>query len=56
MLGLVVGAVLCLSAGFGLGRVRNAGKLAAIKAEVVKVEASVVAEVQSLVAAIKSHL
>ena len=49
---VVVGLVV----GFGAGRVKNASKLAAVKAEVEKVEASVVAEVKSLVAAIKAKL
>lgn len=43
-------------AGFGVGRIKNASKLAAVKAEVVKVENSAVAEVKSLVDAIKAKL
>lgn len=42
--------------GFGVGRVRNASKLAAVKAELAKVEGSVSAEVKKLVADVKSHL
>jgi hypothetical protein len=42
--------------GFGLGRVKNAAKLAAVKAEVAKIEASASAEVAKLVAAIKAKL
>ncbi len=54
---LSVGLVVVgLVAGFGLGRVKNAAKLAAVKAEVEKVEASAVAEVKTLVAAIKAKL
>jgi hypothetical protein len=49
-------AVLSLAAGFGAGRVKNAGKLAAVKAELVKAETSVVAEVKKLVADIKAKL
>ena len=48
--------VVVAAAGFGLGRVKNAAKLAAVKAEVAKVEGSAVAEVKSLVAAIKAKL
>ena len=51
---VIIGAA--VAAGFGLGRVKNAAKLAAIKAELVKAESSVVAEVKSLVAAIKAKL
>jgi hypothetical protein len=42
--------------GFGAGRVKNAAKLAAVKAELQKVEGSVVAEVVALVAAVKAKL
>jgi hypothetical protein len=52
-IGLVVVGLLV---GFGVGRVKNAAKLAAVKAELAKVEASTVAEVKSLVAAIKAKL
>lgn len=45
-----------LAAGFGLGRIKNAGKLAAVKAELSKVETSTVAEVKKLAAAIKAKL
>lgn len=55
MLTLLVGAV-CLAAGFGLGRVKDAAKLAAVKAEVLKAESSAVAEVKALVAAVKAKL
>jgi hypothetical protein len=48
-LGLLVG-------GFGLGRVRNAKKLAAVKAELEKVGADAVAEVKKLVADLKAKL
>jgi hypothetical protein len=45
-----------VAAGFGLGRVKNQGKLAAIKAELVSAETSTVAEVKILAAKIKSKL
>jgi hypothetical protein len=56
MIGLIAVAVLSLGAGFGAGRVKNLTKLSNIKAEVVKVENSAIAEVKTLVAAIKVHL
>lgn len=56
MIGLIAVAVLSLGAGFGAGRVKNLSKLSNIKAEVVKVENSAIAEVKTLVAAIKVHL
>lgn len=49
----LVGAV---ALGFGLGRVKNAAKLAAVKAEVLKLEASAVSDVKSVIAAIKAKL
>jgi len=52
----IVGALVLLGLGFAGGRVKNAAKLAAVKAEVAKVEGSAVAEVKSLVAAIKAKL
>ena len=51
---VILGAA--VAAGFGLGRIKNAAKLAAVKAELVKVEGSVVAEVKKLVADIKAKL
>lgn len=53
---LVVVAVVAAVAGFGVGRIKNSAKLAAIKAELDKAESSVVAEVKKLVADIKSKL
>jgi hypothetical protein len=44
------------AAGFGLGRIKNASKLAAVKAELAKAEGSAVTEVASLVAAVKAKL
>lgn len=52
----VLAVVVALGLGFAAGRVKNAAKLAAVKAELVKVEGSVVAEVKALVAAVKSKL
>lgn len=48
-----VAGVIGLVVGFGLGRVKNAGKIAAVKAEILKVEGSAVSEVRALVAAVK---
>jgi hypothetical protein len=59
IIGLAVSAVSTvagLGLGFGAGRVKNSGKLAAVKAELVKAETSAVAEVKSLVAAIRAKL
>lgn len=56
MIGLIAVAVLAAGAGFGAGRIKNVGKLSNIKAEVLKVENSAIAEVKTLVAAIKVHL
>jgi hypothetical protein len=49
-------AALCLAAGFGLGRIKNAATLKAITAEIDKVEASVGSEAKSVIAAIRKHL
>ena len=51
-----IAIAVALVLGFGLGRIKNAAKLAAIKAELVKVEGSVSTEVKSLVAKIKAKL
>lgn len=56
MLGLIAVAVLAAGAGFGAGRIKNVTKLANIKAEIIKYETSAIAEVKTLVAAIKVHL
>ena len=47
-------AVVSLAAGFGAGRIKNAAKLAAIKAEFVKIEAAAKAEEVAVVAKIKA--
>lgn len=49
----LVGALLV---GFGLGRVKNAAKLAAVKAELDKLEAAGVTDVKKVFAAVRSHL
>lgn len=51
-----IAIVVAMLVGFGLGRVKNAAKLAAVKAELVKVEGSVSTEVKKLVADIKAKL
>jgi cell division protein FtsL len=51
-----IAIVTALAVGFGLGRIKNKAKLAAIKAELVKVESSISTEVKSLVSAIKAKL
>ena len=45
-----------LLVGFGAGRIKNAGKLSAVKAELAKVETSTVTEVKKLAADIKAKL
>jgi len=63
MILLLVGAVLVFAAGVGVGRVKNAAKLAAAKAELDKLEAGVsylaasaVLEVRSIIASIRAKL
>jgi len=56
MLSLIVVGALGLGLGFGAGRVKNASKLAAVRAELVKAESSVSAEVKKLVADVKAKL
>jgi hypothetical protein len=53
-LGLV--GIISLAAGFGLGRVKNASKLSAIKSEIIKAENSTVFEVKEFIATIKAKL
>jgi roadblock/LC7 domain-containing protein len=50
----IAALVLAAGAGFGAGRVKNAGKLAAIKAEVNKVQADAKADFAAAVAKIKT--
>ena len=55
MITAIVG-VMCLAAGFGLGRVKNANKLAAAKAVLNAAEAKVGQEAKSIIAAIRAKL
>jgi len=52
----VIALAVAVAAGFGLGRVKNAAKLAAVKAEVAKLEASAEADVKKVYAAIRAKL
>ena len=52
----LVALAVSFGAGVGVGRIKNKAKLSAVSAELAKVEGSVVAEVKSLVAAIKAKL
>lgn len=45
-----------LVGGFGIGRIKNKAKLAAIAAEIQRIEAPVANDVKSVVTVIKSHL
>jgi hypothetical protein len=45
----VIACAVCLVAGFGAGRVKNAKKLAAVQAELDKAKGIVVAEVKKVV-------
>lgn len=63
MVGLLVAFVVGAGAGFGAGRVKNAAKLSAAKAELDKLEAgainlagAAVAEVKSVIAAVRAKL
>lgn len=52
----MVAGVVCLVAGVGLGRIKNAAKLSAIKAELVSLEQKAVSEARDVIAAIRKHL
>jgi hypothetical protein len=52
----IAALVVAAGLGFGVGRIKSAAKLAAIKAELEKVEASTIADVKALAAKIKSLL
>jgi hypothetical protein len=56
MLALAVAFVVGLAAGLGLGRVKNAAKLAAAKAELSTLEGQVAAEAAKVISAIKAKL
>jgi len=48
--------VVAAAAGFGVGRIKNSAKLAAIRAEIAKVEGVVEADFKVVVAKVKSLL
>jgi len=56
MLVYLVIAVVAFGAGFGLGRVKDQKKLAAVRAEVAKVEGKITADFAAVVAKIKAKL
>jgi hypothetical protein len=56
MLTLVVACALCLGIGFGVGRIKNSSKLAAINAELVTVQNDIAIDGKLLYAKIKAHL
>ena len=51
-----IAIIVALLVGFSLGRIKNAAKLAAIKAELAKVDSLISSDVKKLVAAIKAKL
>ena len=51
-----IAIVVALLVGFGLGRIKNAAKLAAVEAELNKIGVYATDEVKKLVAAIKAKL
>ncbi len=52
----ILALVAAFAAGFGFGRVKNAGKLSAIAAEIKKIETAVDNDVKSVIAKIKAKL
>jgi hypothetical protein len=56
MLTTIVVGLICLGAGFGVGRIKNSSKLAAIKAELVMVQNDIAIDGKALYAKIKAHL
>ena len=48
-----IACAVCLAGGFGLGRIKNAKKLAAAQAELDKVKAAAVADAGKVVAEVK---
>lgn len=56
MIALAVVAVIAFGSGFGLGRVKNAAKLAAARTELNNLELGVSSEAKSIVAAIRAKL
>ena len=51
-----IAIVVALLVGFGLGRIKNAAKLAAIKVELDKVDNLISSDVKKLIAAIRAKL
>jgi hypothetical protein len=51
-----IAILVALAIGFGLGRIKNAGKLAAARAELNKLELGVSSEAKSVIAAIRAKL
>jgi hypothetical protein len=56
MIVTILVGVVCLATGFGIGRVKNSEKLAAIKAEVGRADAYISAEARTLASAIRAKL
>lgn len=56
MLNLIITGIVLASAGFGVGRIKSASKLAAISTELKAVETGAVTDVKALAAKIKAHL
>lgn len=56
MLLLTLAVLVAFAIGFGVGRIKNAAKLDAVKAEVTKAETAVSADAKALAAKIKSIL
>jgi hypothetical protein len=56
MLAHAIYIAVILAAGFGLGRIKNAGKLAAVKAYLTSAEAKATAEVKTVIADIRSKI
>lgn len=52
----ILAVVAAFVAGFGVGRIKNAGKLSAIAAEIKKIETAVDNDVKSVIAKIKAKL
>lgn len=46
----------CVAIGFGLGRVKNAKKLAAVTAELNTVEAKAITDAKAVIAAVRARL
>ena len=55
-LAIAVTAVICLAAGFGLGRIKNSAKLQAIDKEIGNVTSYVTSETRELIDRIRKHI